>query len=44
MNSKNIAKSLNAKLSDWIKTIDDEAVVKAIKENAIITGGALVSL
>lgn len=44
MNSKNIAKSLDAKLSDWVKTIDDEAVVKAIKENAIITGGALVSL
>lgn len=44
MNSKNIAKSLNAKLSDWVKTIDDEEVVKVIKQNALITGGALVSL
>lgn len=44
MNSKNIAKSLNAKLSDWVKTIDDESVVRAIKEDAIVTGGALVSL
>lgn len=44
MNSKNIAKSLNAKLTDWIANIDNETVVKAIKENAIVTGGALVSL
>jgi len=44
MNSKNIAKSLNAKLTDWCKHIDDEAVVKAIKNDAIITGGAIVSL
>lgn len=44
MNSKNIAKSLNKKLQNWVETIDDESVVKTIKENAIITGGALVSL
>lgn len=44
MNSKNIAKSLNAKLNDWISTIDDEKIVDIIKENAIVTGGALVSL
>lgn len=44
MNSKNIAKALNAKLTDWCKNIDDEKVVKTIKENAIVTGGALVSL
>lgn len=44
MNSKNIAKALNAKLSDWVKSIEDEKVVKAIKKDAMVTGGALVSL
>lgn len=44
MNKKNIAKSLNAKLNDWVKNIDDQEIAKVIKENAIITGGALVSL
>jgi|GEM_PF-326962 len=44
MNNKNIAKALNAKMTDWLKNIDDEAIKKEIKENAIITGGALVSL
>lgn len=44
MNSKNIAKSLKTKLNDWCKNIDNEEIVKIIKENAIITGGALVSL
>lgn len=44
MNSKNIAKSLKAKLDDWCKNIDNEEIVKIIKENAIVTGGALVSL
>lgn len=44
MNSKNIAKALNAKLNDWIKNIDDEEIVKAIKKDAMVTGGALVSL
>ena len=44
MNSKNIAKSLSAKLNDWCKYIEDENIKKIIKENAIVTGGALVSL
>lgn len=44
MNSKNIAKSLNAKLTSWINSVDDPKVKKAINENAIVTGGALVSL
>lgn len=44
MNSKNIAKSLNAKLNDWCSYIEDEKIKKLIKENAIVTGGALVSL
>lgn len=44
MNSRNIKKHLNAKLKDWIKHIDSEEVKKAITENTIITGGAIVSL
>ena len=44
MNSKNIAKALNKKLQNWVDTIEDEKIAKTIKDNAIITGGALVSL
>lgn len=44
MNSKNIKRHLNAKLKDWLESITDEDVKKIIKNNAIITGGALVSL
>jgi len=44
MNSKNIKKSLNAKLNKWLESIESEDVKKTIQENAIITGGALVSL
>jgi hypothetical protein len=44
MNSKNIKKSLNAKLDKWIESIDDKEVKKVIKNNTIISGGALVSL
>lgn len=44
MNSKNIAKSLNKKLTDWIESIEDEFVRIAVRRDAIVTGGALVSL
>lgn len=44
MNSKNIKKSLNGKLNDWLKSIEDEDIKNTIKNNTIITGGALVSL
>ena len=44
MNSKNIKKHLNAKLRDWISNIDDENIKTIIKENVIVTGGAIVSL
>lgn len=44
MNSKNIKKSLNAKLNKWLESIDDADIKKTIKENVIITGGALVSM
>ena len=44
MNSKNIKKHLNNKLRDWISHIDDENIKKILKENVIVTGGAIVSL
>lgn len=44
MNSKNIKKSLNGKLNNWLKSIEDEDIKDTIKNNTIITGGALVSL
>ena len=42
MTSKNIGKALKRKLDDWCASIGDEAVVKTIKENAIVTSGALL--
>lgn len=44
MNSKNIKRSLNAKLKKWINNVSDENIKKIIKNNTIITGGAIVSL
>lgn len=44
MNSKNLKKALNAKLKDWIKSVDDADIKKEISDNVIITGGAIVSL
>lgn len=44
MNSKNIKKHLNAKLNDWLASIEDDNIKKILTENVIITGGALVSL
>jgi len=44
MIGKNIKKSLQAKIEDWLKNIEDAEIVKTIRENAIITGGAIVSM
>lgn len=44
MNSKNISKHLQWKISDWLNSIEDIDIVGVIRSNAIITGGALVSL
>lgn len=44
MNGKNIKKHLNNKLRDWISNVDDENIKKILKENVIVTGGAIVSL
>lgn len=44
MNSKAIKKSLKKKIDDWVSNIDDESIKKQIRNNVIITGGAIVSL
>lgn len=44
MNSKNIKKSLNAKFNKWIDSITDKEVQRVVRNNTIISGGALVSL
>ena len=44
MNSKNIARHLKSKIDKWIESVNDDVIKNTIKENAIVTGGALVSL
>jgi hypothetical protein len=44
MNSKNIKKSLQAKVENWLKHVEDAELVKVMRENIIITGGAIVSM
>lgn len=44
MNAKNIAKALKSKIDDWCNHISDDEIKKVVKENAIVTGGALVSM
>jgi hypothetical protein len=44
MTGKNIRKSLNAKVEDWLKHIENAEIVKILRKNIIITGGAIVSL
>lgn len=44
MNGKNIKKALSAKIEDWLKHVEDAEIVKVLRENIIITGGAIVSM
>ena len=44
MNQKNIAKHLKYKMDHWLKHIDNDDIKDCIKQNAIITGGSIVSL
>lgn len=44
MNIKNIRRHLAKKLDDWIVSIKDETVRAIVRDHAIVTGGALVSL
>ena len=41
---KNIKIHLNNKINDWIASIDDDSIKDLIKQNCLITGGAIVSL
>lgn len=44
MIGKNIKKALNAKIENWLESVNDASVTKIIRENVIITGGAIVSM
>jgi len=44
MQRKTIIKTIDAKLEDWVKTIDDPLLVCDIREGTILTGGAIASM
>lgn len=44
MLEKTIQSVLNRKFKQWVKSISDEEVRKAVEKNTIITGGCIVSL
>lgn len=44
MLEKTIKQILVKKVNKWLETIDDDTVVKAIKEDLIITGGCITSM
>jgi hypothetical protein len=44
MREKSIKSVLSKKFNNWMASIEDDRVKKIIKENAIITGGCIVSL
>ena len=44
MKRKAINSILSKKMQDWIKTIDDEKLRKEIREDVIVTGGAIASM
>lgn len=44
MNRKNIKAVLSKKIGAWLESIEDEGVRKAAKKDAIVTGGAIVTM
>ena len=44
MKAKTIEKIINDKITDWLKSIDDEDLRKQIKNNVIVTGGCITSM
>lgn len=44
MNKRNIERALQAKLKDWLEHIDNEYIKDLIRQNAMVSGGAIVSL
>lgn len=41
---KNIRRAIREKLDDWFEHIDDEKLVKLMKRDVIVTGGAIASM
>lgn len=44
MLEKTINEVISKKINHWLKSIDDETLVEELKNNIIVTGGAIVSL
>lgn len=44
MKSKTVRKIIVQKMEDWIQTVDNLEVQKAIRKDAIVTGGAIASM
>jgi hypothetical protein len=44
MNAKNIKKHLKMKINDWVDSIAEPTVRELVRDNIIVTGGAMVSL
>lgn len=44
MKRKGIDSIINTKFNNWLKSIDNEALVAKLKKNTIMTGGAIASL
>lgn len=44
MNKKHIRNQLKRTLDAWVKSFGDDPIAKVVEENAIVTGGAIVSL
>jgi len=44
MQIKTIERNIKAKLEEWLKTITDEPLQKAVKENLLVSGGCITSM
>ena len=44
MNTKTISKVIRKKINEWTSSIKDEKVRKMVRNNTIVTGGAIASM
>lgn len=44
MNRKNIQNKIKRKIDDWCNSINDEELVKKIKQDVVVTGGCITSM
>lgn len=44
MKPRNIALHLERKIADWIESVEDKSIRAAIRQDALVTGGAIASL